>query len=201
MITLRTHFAAYLLLVLSLLVIAYVVFRWIVRRDYLKRGHLTWLSSSLQLIVFAGVMSIPYLFNPPEWPWFWRLDGSYLFLLRILGMAIILLGFFIAFGTMVWFGIRRAFGFEVKGLIRVALYRLTRNPQIIGGYLLVIGITVQWPSWYSLSWIIMYGLIGHWMIITEEEHLRGEYGQEYEDYCEQTPRYLFNDRNPRKTCA
>jgi protein-S-isoprenylcysteine O-methyltransferase Ste14 len=185
MIGLKTHLAVYLILALLLLVTAYVVFRRIVRRDYLHRGHLTWLSSFLQLLMFAGLMSFPCLFNPPEWPWFWRLEGPTGPQLRILGLAFIVLGFVIAFGTMV------AFGFEVKGLIRIGPYRITRNPQILGGYLLVIGTTVQWPSWYALGWIVLYGFIGHWMIITEEEHLRAEFGEEYERYCEQTPRYLW----------
>jgi hypothetical protein len=38
--------------------------------------------------------------------------------------------------------------------------------------LLVIGVTVQWPSWFAMIWIVLYGVIGHWMVITEEEHLR-----------------------------
>lgn len=201
MISLKTHLAVYLILALLLLITACVVFRRIVRRDYLHRGHLTWLSSFLQLLMFAGLMSFPYLFNPPEWPWFWRLEGPTGSQLRILGMALIVLGFVIAFGTMAWFGVRRAFGFEVKGLIHIGPYRITRNPQILGGYLLVTGTTVQWPSWYALGWIVLYGLIGHWMVITEEEHLRAKFGEEYERYCEQTPRYLLNIRKLRRASA
>jgi protein-S-isoprenylcysteine O-methyltransferase Ste14 len=110
--------------------------------------------------------------------------------LNILGLIIIVLGFAIAFGTMFWFGMKKAFGFEVKGLIHNGPYRITRNPQILGGYLLVIGVSVQWPSWYALGWIGLYGLIGHWMIITEEEHLQAKFGDEFTRYCEQVHRYL-----------
>jgi len=191
LIILKTHLAVYLAVALLLLLAAYLVFRRLVLRDYRHRGHLTCLSSLLQLLMFAGVMSFPYLFNPPEWPWFWRLAGSTDFRLRLAGLVIILFGFALAFGTMAWFGMRRAFGFEAQGLIRTGLYRITRNPQILGGYLLVIGTTVQWPSWYGLGWIVLYGLMGHWMISTEEEHLRAKFGKEYERYCEQAPRYLW----------
>jgi len=198
MMSLNNHLAAYLILALLLLITVYIVFRRLVRRDYLHRGHLTCVSSFLQLLMFAGVMSFPYLFNPPEWPWFWRLTGSTDLRLRILGLALIVLGFIIAFGTMAWFGMRRAFGFEVQGLIRTGPYRITRNPQILGGYLLVVGTTVQWPSWYGLGWIVLYGIIGHWMVIIEEEHLRAKFGEEYERYCEQAPRYLWIIRKFRK---
>jgi len=188
---LKVSIPVYLLLAFFLLAVAYLVFRRLIRRDYLRKGHLTSLSSCLQLLVFAGLMGFPYLFNPPAWPWFWRLEGTSGFYLQLLGLSVILLGFGVAFGTMAWFGLRRAFGLEVKGLVRLGPYRFTRNPQILGGYLLVIGITIQWPSWYSLGWIILYGVIGHWMILTEEEHLRTLFGEEYKCYCEQVPRYLL----------
>ena len=178
-------------LALILLFAAYIVFRRIIRKIYLERGHLTWLSSYLQLLVFSGLMVFLYFFNPPDWPWFWRLDGPAISPLKILGLALIVLGFVLAFGTMSWFGLRRAFGLEGQGLIKGGPYRITRNPQILGGYLLVIGSSVQWPSWYAFVWIALYGIISHWMIITEEEHLRAIFGEEYEIYCKQVPRYLL----------
>jgi protein-S-isoprenylcysteine O-methyltransferase Ste14 len=188
----------YILFFSLLLLAAYVVFRHLVRRVYLKEGRLTWLSTSLQLIIIGGVIAFPYLFYPPEWPWFWRLEGDARSGLHITGMIVIVSGFLVAIGTMVWFGLRRAFGFEVKDLVRNGPYRFTRNPQILGGYLLVGGTVMQWPSWYGLGWILLYGLIGHWMILTEEEHLRSRFGEEYERYCGDTPRYLFAMKKPRR---
>jgi protein-S-isoprenylcysteine O-methyltransferase Ste14 len=187
----KTQLWVVLLLSLLLLASAYAVFRLIVRRDYRSRGKLTWITSSLQLLVFAGLMGFPYLFNPPEWAWFYLLVGPTSLQLQILGLVIILLGFVVAFGTMAWFGMRRAFGLETQALITTGPYRLTRNPQVLGGYLLVIGVSVQWPSWYALGWVALYGLSCHWMILTEEEHLRKVLGEAYQSYCEQVPRYLL----------
>jgi protein-S-isoprenylcysteine O-methyltransferase Ste14 len=194
MIALQTHFLIFLFLTLLLFGVAYLVFRVIVRREYRLRGHLTWLSSALQLLVFVGLMSFPYLFNPSEWALFWLLAGPTSPQQQIAGLIIILLGFVVAFGIMAWFGLRRAFGLETLGLIRSGPYRLTRNPQILGGYLMVVGITLQWPSWYAVTWIALYGVIGHWMILTEEEHLHKVFGNEYASYCEQVPRYLLKRR-------
>lgn len=184
--------AIYLILTLILLSGAYYVFKKMVLQDYIQRGKLTKLSSSLQLAVFAGLMSFPYLFNPPEWPWVWRLAGPTSMAQQILGFLLILLGLLVAFGTMAWFGIQRAFGMQVNGLVCQGPYRFSRNPKILGGYLLVIGTTIQWPSWYGATWIALYGIIGHWMIVTEEEHLRSIFGAAYTKYCAQTPRYLIN---------
>jgi len=182
MIDLKIPTSIFLIISLLLLAAAYMVFRLLVRRDYLLHGRLTMISSSLQLLIFAGLMCFPYLFNPPEWPWSWMLAGPTSPEQQILGLILILLGFLIAFGTMGWFGIRRAFGVQTQGLVCDGPYRMTRNPQILGGYLLVIGVTVQWPSWYSVVWIVLYGLIGHWMIITEEEHLQAIFQEEYVRY-------------------
>lgn len=184
--------------VFLLLAAAYMVFRVIVRREYHLHGRLTGWSSILQLLVFAGLMAFPYLFNPPEWALSWRLAGPTSRQQQILGLVIILLGFLVAFGTMGWFGMRRAFGIEAKGLISTGPYRFTRNPQILGGYLMVIGVTVQWPSWFSIIWIVLYGVIVHWMVITEEEHLQASLGEEYVRYYHQVPRYLFWIGNSKK---
>ena len=198
MIELKVSFWVFLLPTLLLLAISYVAFRVIIRREYRLRGKLTWISSSLQLVVFGGLMSFPYLFNPSEWAWFWLFTGPTSPQQRIIGLVIIILGFVMAFGTMAWFGIRLAFGLETQRLITTGPYRFTRNPQILGGYLLVIGVSVQWTSWFMLIWIILYGLVGHWMILTEEEHLHMVLGNEYKFYCEQTPRYLIPVRKSGK---
>lgn len=174
-----------------LLGLSFLVFRRLIRRDYLKFGHLTGISSLSELIVFAGIMGFPYLFHPPQWSYFWKLDGPSGFALHFTGLLIVIIGFVLAFVTMGWFGFKRAMGLEAEGLISRGPYRFSRNPQIIGGYLLVIGISVQWPSWFCLVWIAIYGISGHWMILTEEEHLRILRGEEYVLYCEKIPRYLF----------
>jgi protein-S-isoprenylcysteine O-methyltransferase Ste14 len=91
---------------------------------------------------------------------------------------------------MAWFGIKRAFGIHNEGLRKTGPYRMSRNPQILGGYLLVMGITLQWPSLYMVGWIFLYAIIMHWMVLTEEEHLRNVFGDEYDQYFQATPRYL-----------
>ena len=198
MVILQTRFVFFLMITLLLVGAAYFVFRVIVRRAYRLRGKLAWFTSALQLLVFAGLMGYPYLFCPPEWALFWLLAGPTYRFQQIAGLLIILLGFVLSFGTMAWFGLGRAFGLETQGLKTSGPYRWTRNPQVLGGYLLVIGVAVQWPSWYSTLWVISFGLICHWMILTEEEHLSKVIGEDYLSYCERTPRYFFVVRNRGK---
>jgi protein-S-isoprenylcysteine O-methyltransferase Ste14 len=110
--------------------------------------------------------------------------------LFLTGLILICLGLLSAFGVMAWFGIKRAFGMQPEGLFMEGPYRTTRNPQILGAYLLVFGTALQRPSLYALGWIVMYGLMTHWMVISEEEHLLRVFGEEYEGYCQDVPRYL-----------
>jgi protein-S-isoprenylcysteine O-methyltransferase Ste14 len=180
----------YLLLAALLLVFAFVVFRLIVRRAYATRGRLHLLASGLQLAVLVGYFSFPYVYNPPEWAYFWQVGtssspGSYL-----AGLVVICAGFLVAFGTMAWFGLGRAFGIYTDELKTAGPYKLSRNPQVIGGYLLAMGPTLQRSSLYALGWIVMYAVITHWMVMTEEEHLLRVYGDTYEAYCSRVPRYF-----------
>lgn len=184
--------AAYFLLALLLLSLAYAVFWRIIRNDYRLRGRLSPFASLLQLLVFLSYFFFPYLYNPPGWELFWRPGVSISPALHVIGLTLICLGFVVAFGTMFWFGLKKAFGVAVDGITKQGPYRVSRNPQVLGGYLLVLGVFIQWPSLYALGWVLMYVVIMHWMVMTEEEHLLRVFGQEYVDYCAQTPRYLFH---------
>jgi protein-S-isoprenylcysteine O-methyltransferase Ste14 len=188
----------YLVSLFLLVVVTWVVFRIVVRRDYRRKGQLTLLSGFLELLVWGLYMGFPYLYNPPEWAWFWSRDVPVGTPLRIVGVILILGGLVLAFGTMLWFGLGRAFGRRVDRLVRAGPYRFTRNPQLVGGSLLVIGSVVLWPSWYALGWTALYGFVAHMMVLAEEEHLGVAYGAEYARYCARVPRYLGLRRQPQE---
>jgi protein-S-isoprenylcysteine O-methyltransferase Ste14 len=168
---------------------ALLVFRVLVRRDYGRNEHLSAFSSFLELLIWGLCFAFPYIYNPPDWPWFWKLDPRRS-IAPLLGLVCIALGMALAFGTMSWFGLRRVFGLQVDALIQTGPYRASRNPQILGGALMVIGSAIQSPSWYALGWILLYGAIAHMMVLTEEEHLLHVHGPHYESYRNRVPRYL-----------
>jgi protein-S-isoprenylcysteine O-methyltransferase Ste14 len=180
----------YLLSAFLLVIAAWVVFRVLVRRDYRQKGRLTLFSSFLELLIWGLYIGFPSIYNPPEWVRFWSQDAPVSTPFRVAGVVCIAAGLASAFVTMFWFGLRRAFGLEVGVLIQTGPYRVSRNPQIVGGVLLVIGSAVLWPSWYALGWAVLYGVVAHLMVLTEEEHLGKVFGEEYVAYCERVPRYL-----------
>lgn len=173
-----------------LIVNAFAIFRIIVRRDYQRKGRLTLVSSILQVLIWGLYMGFPYIYNPARWVRFWSRNVPVGAFVRAAGLVCTAIGLASAFGTMIWFGLRKAIGLQVNELTQRGPYQISRNPQLVGGSFLVIGTVLLWPSWYALGWTVLYGIVGHLMVMTEEEHLREAYGDEYEQYCKQVPRYL-----------
>ncbi|NIN73180.1 MAG: hypothetical protein GTO46_14880 [Gemmatimonadetes bacterium] len=178
------------------LVVSIFVFRVVVRRDYQRRGRLSFLSSFFELLVFCLWASLAYSYRPPDWP-----AIQVAVVLQVVGWVTLAGGMVIAFGTMFVFGMGRAFGVRVDVLKQSGLYRLTRNPQLVAFLLAMIGYLVLWPSWYGLGSVAVLVVVSHTMVLTEEEHLRDSYGDEYVRYCERVPRYLGPRRKTLKNAA
>lgn len=158
---------------------------WQVGRDYQRRGKLTPLSSTLEVVIFFLHGSASYVFLDS------RLSAintrSPVFALAVVCMAG---GLALVAAAMGRLGMPKSLGRNVTGLRQTGLYRYTRNPQIVAYALVVIGYALLWPSWWGLAWVGVYLVIGHLMVRTEEAHLRRVYGDAYRRYCERTPRYL-----------
>jgi protein-S-isoprenylcysteine O-methyltransferase Ste14 len=164
---------------------AFVVFRIFVRRSYLQRGRLTWLSSFLEFLVFFLFGTFTWLDLPSGWP---PQDGNPI--LRIIGWLCIPIGLITMFIVIFWFGWLRAMGRKVDTLIQSGPYRISRNPQIVACFIAVFGYALLWPLWHTLGWVIIFSVIAHVMVLAEEEHLHDIFGENYAQYCARVPRYV-----------
>jgi protein-S-isoprenylcysteine O-methyltransferase Ste14 len=180
----------YLISAFLLLIAAFIIFRIIVRRDYERRGRLTLLSTLLESLIWDPYFGFPYIYNSSSWPAFWLSDQDVNPVLRYAGMILIGVGLAMTLAAMTLLGFGRSLGQEVNVLKQNGLYGLTRNPQIMAGSLMILGIALRWPSWYALGWVILFAVMAHMMVLTEEEHLRAIHGEEFVRYCAQVPRYL-----------
>jgi len=172
-----------LLLVAALAAGAFWVFAR-VRADYRARGRLSRPVAILQVGYFCVYALSSYAVLDSRLPHV-RTAGPLFpaaIVLMILGALLVLL-------SMPFLG-RRSFGQEVGGLHTAGLYRFSRNPQLVGGFLFILGYTCLWPSWPGALWAALWLLIAHLMVRGEEEHLRKTFGQEYEANCTRVPRYL-----------
>jgi protein-S-isoprenylcysteine O-methyltransferase Ste14 len=168
------------------LVAAYLIFRH-VRRDYLQHGRLTPLGAVLQAIVFGLHAWLVYMiYLNSGWP---EVHCSTLCL--VLGIIIGILGLgILGAGVGVFASFLRMLGREVNVLKRSGIYRRTRNPQLVGYGVFLLAFLLLWYSWHMIVAILVYAAITHMMVLTEEEHLRRVFGEEYARYCERVPRYI-----------
>ena len=177
--------AVYSLSLSLLITISILILRVIVRRDYLLRGHLSIVSAALQALVFFGYGGFPSIYLPSDWP------VSYINLpSRVLGLTSLSIGLVIMLVGIFRLGIRRSFGLQTGVLKESSYYQVSRNPQVFGCVLYVIGFVILWPSWFAVGWGLSLILILHVMVLTEEEHLRNSFGQDYDQYRRRMPRYL-----------
>ncbi len=178
----------YLLLTLLTIAFGYFVFRVTLRRDYQEKGKLSNFATFLEFLIFAVHANLSYTFSSVPYPEIPPLPEN--LLQKSLGLGLFTLGVFFALWAMSGLGFKKAFGQDTELLNRVGFYQYTRNPQIVAYGVAILGIAVLWASLYSLGWVLVYGIIAHMMIITEEEHLRSIYKDDYEVYCKEVPRYI-----------
>jgi protein-S-isoprenylcysteine O-methyltransferase Ste14 len=172
-----------LLLAGSLLAGALLVFRR-VRADYATRQSLSRPVAILQTGYFCLYAVLSYVFLDA------RLSSiSGRGALFVPALFLICAGLGIVLLSMPFLG-RRSFGEETGDLRTSGVYKYSRNPQLVGGFLLVVGYALLWPSWIGLLWASLWIPIAHLMVRGEEEHLRRVFGQAYGEYCTRTPRYV-----------
>jgi protein-S-isoprenylcysteine O-methyltransferase Ste14 len=181
-------FTKYLISAFLLLLLAYGVFRIILRQDYLHNRRASVIPLILELLVCGLYCNFPYLYLPFDWPEPPTLPDSAV--RRILSLIPITVGLTITLIGIISLGLLRFLGLGSRRLRQSGIYRASRNPQIVGFFLAVAGFAIMWPSWYALGWVILFGPVFHMMVLTEEEYLLHMHAEEYRQYWQQVPRYL-----------
>lgn len=172
-----------LLLLTVLLAAAFFVFAK-VKSDYQLHHRLSRLIAVLQTGYFCVYALCSYVFLDSR---FSHISAKgFVFFLAVLFMVIGVL--MVAF-SMPFLG-RRSFGMEVGSLRTSGLYRYSRNPQLVGAFIFIVGYAMLWPSWTGALWASLWLIIAQLMVRGEEVHLEHVFGAEYRDYCMRTPRYL-----------
>jgi protein-S-isoprenylcysteine O-methyltransferase Ste14 len=182
--------SAYLVAALALLGLSYVVFQVIVKRTYLRCGRLGTGVGLLQAFMWGPFFVFPYLYNAPHWAWFWTHPHPVGSDVLAVAVGLITLGLMFVAIAMAQLGLPHSTGRRATTLHESGLYGLSRNPQIVAGVPLIVGLALLWPSWYALGWIAIYFAMAHMMVLAEEAHLRHRHGQAYETYCARVPRYV-----------
>lgn len=70
------------------------------------------------------------------------------------------------------------------------LYRISRNPQHVTLFLSFLGVSIAIGSWSATVAILVAVVLGHMRILAEERACLQQYGDSFESYMEQVPRYF-----------
>jgi len=77
-------------------------------------------------------------------------------------------------------------------LVRVGLYRFSRNPMYVCGVLILLGWAVSFCSWVLLIYALLIVLGFSLRVVRyEEPTLVRQFGEEWEDYASRVPRWLW----------
>jgi protein-S-isoprenylcysteine O-methyltransferase Ste14 len=129
--------------------------------------------------MFADPVELAFLHTQPV-----RILGA---TLAGTGFVVFVLAFF-SFGDSWRIGIdRKTAGTLVTG----GIFSISRNPIYVAFDLLFIGMFLINGTWFFLIFGVLAVLAVHAQILREEKFLAQRYGEAYERYREDTPRYLI----------
>lgn len=81
-------------------------------------------------------------------------------------------------------------GTETGNLVKSGPYRYSRNPQILGWGLTLLGASIAGRSQKALLLTAAFFFLHRIYLVSEERHLERTFGEEYRRYRAKTPRFL-----------
>ena len=162
-----------------------------VARDYEQRGRL---SASTSAVVWALYVTHWSALASAARRRAWRLpipDAA----ARAVGAGAVNTGVVLfGAGVAAFRSLRQMSGMSNEGLVTTGVYRYSRNPQNVGGLLVLTGVALLGGSGLALSLAgIFFGVTRLYLVI-EERHMRRVYGDRWDAYATRTPRFLGRPR-------
>lgn len=156
-------------------------------------------SQSMVFRVFKAIMALPVpvcIVIPAILLYFsgWQWGGMVLWQFLI-GALCLLVGFVLAVSTVRLFpklgnGTPAPWDPTTR-MITSGPYAYVRNPMITGVVLILAGEALMLGSWAVGIWALVFlALNMFYFPLSEEPGLRKRFGKEYEEYCQNVPRYI-----------
>ncbi len=176
----------FLILSLLFIIFSYYVFRIIVKGSYLKHLKLTPISYLLEILIFALHANLAYLTFQTKWPKLPPIPDN--LIQRAFAIIFITAGSIILTFAWIKLGTKTSLGLDKKKLVVSGIYNYSRNPQLTGYGLILLGFLILYFNTFLLLWFLEYLIIAFFMIKTEEEFLSFKYCEQYREYCKKVPR-------------
>ena len=153
----------------------------------LKKVFLLVLPAMINIATF--VLPLVFLWRPALldkcWPVFQPAN-----LFTYLGLILVVIGRLITFGSVLKIRKNNSQLGEDFQLHENSFFSLSRNPGLIGMYLMIAGLCLIFPSLYLMVGLVFYIGYMHFKILLEEDFLANQFGQSYLNYQSKTKRYL-----------
>jgi protein-S-isoprenylcysteine O-methyltransferase Ste14 len=102
------------------------------------------------------------------------------------GAGVFMIGFIFEMSALHYFRKTQVGQAVVKGP-----YRLSRNPQWLGLFFVLLGSAIAAGVWLYIGIMLVVGFIYHIQILDEETACLQKYGENYREYMNRIPRYLL----------
>jgi protein-S-isoprenylcysteine O-methyltransferase Ste14 len=127
----------------------------------------------------------------------WRVEGSLLRtpLSRLIGLLLVVVGLPILLDSFARFAVQGlgtpAPVFPTRHLVVSGLYRYVRNPMYVAVVSLILGQGLFFGSASVLEYGVAVWVGFHLFVLAyEEPTLRSSYGHEYQEFCQNVPRWI-----------
>lgn len=149
--------------------------------EYRRRGKLTFFGLFLICVMFfvpIAMLDYAMRYEMPDTP------------LDYFGVVISIVGIVICLLSIAHFrSMLKVLCVDAGKLTTSGPYRWSRNPQLVGFFLVLLGFALNdWSLWCLVA-LLVAAINFHLLVLVEEEHLRGVFGEQYVDFCFKTPRY------------
>lgn len=136
--------------------------------------------------VVAFLIPLGRILLPALDAWVGRLPALERPALATAGALAIVAGRALTFTSVLQVRARRSKG----GVQASGLFRWSRNPGLLGMYLMYAGLCLAYPAWPMFAVFPLYVLNMHARVLLEESRLAALAGPPYAEYLERVPRYL-----------
>lgn len=160
---------------------------WKLYQDYSAFGRLSWVGGILHIALFGvhGIFMSICLWGG------WVYPGTSMGFRTWLGIIIAAGGLVLTIIGMNFFRtFRKHIGTHPGELDTSGVYAWSRNPQLIGYGIFLIGLSVIWYNQWVWPGLAAYALVAYAEAIIEEVHLGRLYGEAYASYRRKVPRFF-----------
>ena len=157
------------------------------RKEVPRAGRVSGLTFAIMFAAFVGAGVCAVLAaRAGSWPLPISVEVS-----RVAGVLVGLAGVGLILASRMMFTFRRAWGLDFDLLVTRGIYRWSRNPQVVGWFLMYVGIALYGRSGAALLIAVLFMVAFVPWILAEERALQGRFGEAYTQYRQRTPRFLF----------